>query len=90
MEPVFTRSEKFMKFAESAPGTIIIWIVLKLYTIIGMGFCVAPLALLSFNKWWTLYTSLWYFGFILWFPWPIYKPLLKQLLGSKRPEKKTQ
>lgn len=87
MAPVFARSEKFQKFSQTFVGQALIWITLKLYTIIGMGWCVAPLALLGFNRWWTLYCSLWFFGYILWLPWPIYKPLLKQLLGSKRPEK---
>lgn len=84
MEPVFSRSEKFQAFASTAYGSLLIWITLKLYTIVGMGWCLAPLAMLSAAKWWTFYQSLWFFGFILWLPWPIYKPLLKQLLGSSK------
>lgn len=91
MEPVFTRSEKFKQFSETFIGNVIIWITLKLYTIVGMGWCLAPLAMLSYTKWWTVYRSLWFFGFILWLPWPIYKPLLKQLLGStKKSTEKSQ
>lgn len=87
MEPVFTRSDKFQWFANTTIGGILIWIALKLYTIIGMGWCLAPLALLSWTKWVIFYKSLWFFGFLLWLPWPIYKPILKLLLGSS---KKTQ
>lgn len=90
MAPVFDNSEKFQNFAKSLPGQIIIFIVLKLYTVLGMGFCFSPLVLLSFHRYWTLHRSLWFFGYILWLPWPIYKPLLKNLLGSKRPERKTK
>lgn len=93
MAPVFMKSEKFQKFSETVAGQILIWITLKLYTIIGMGWCVAPLALLGYNRWWPLYRSLWFFGYILWLPWPIYKPILKQLLGgstTKKSEELTQ
>lgn len=90
MEPVFSNSEKFQNFARTLPGQILIFIVLKLYTVLGMGFCFAPLVLLSFSKYWALHRSLWFFGYILWLPWPIYKPLLIKLLGSKKPERKKQ
>lgn len=90
MAPVFDNSEKFQHFAKTLAGQIIIWIVLKLYTVLGMGFCFAPLVLLSFNRYWALHRSIWFFGYLLWLPWPIYKPLLKKLLGSKKPERKTK
>lgn len=90
MEPVFTRSEKFSNFAKTMYGQVLIWIALKLYTFIGMGFCFGPLVLLSFGKWWALHRSVWFFGYILWLPWPIYKPLLKQLLGTKKAERHSQ
>lgn len=90
MEPVFSRSEKFNNFANTFIGKVIIFILLKLYTFIGMGYCFAPLVLLSFNKWWALHCSLWFYGYLLWLPWPIYKPLLKKLLGTKKIERKKE
>lgn len=90
MEPVFSRSEKFNKFANTLVGQVLIWIVLKLYTVLGMGFCFGPLVLLSFNRYLTLYQSLWFYGFFLFIPWPIYKPLLKKLLGTKKAERHSQ
>lgn len=88
MEPVFARSDKFQNFAKTSIGQLIIFILLKLYTFIGMGFCFSPLVLLSFSRWWALHRSLWFYGYLLWLPWPLYKPLLKQLLGTKRAEPK--
>lgn len=90
MAPVFDNSVKFQSFAKTVPGQVIIWLVLKAYTVFGMGFCFSPLVLLSFDKWWTLHSSMWYYGYILWLPWPLYKPLLINLLGSKKPQRKTQ
>ncbi|XP_031630809.1 lysophospholipid acyltransferase 5 [Contarinia nasturtii] len=90
MEPVFARSEQFQKFANTLAGKVIIFILLKLYTFIGMGFCFGPLVLLSFHRWWALHRSLWFYGYILWFSWPIYKPVLKQLLGTKKAERKKE
>jgi len=90
MAPVFTQSEKFNKFANTFAGQVILWVVMKLYTVLGMGFCFAPLVLLKFNKYWTLQQSLWFYGYILFLPWPIYKPLLQQILGTKKVERKTQ
>ncbi|XP_055316945.1 lysophospholipid acyltransferase 5 isoform X3 [Sitodiplosis mosellana] len=90
MEPVFSQSEKFANFANTLVGKVIIFILLKLYTFIGMGYCFAPLVLLSFSKWWALHYSLWFYGYLLWLPWPIYKPLLKQLLGTKKAERKKE
>lgn len=91
MDPVFARSEKFQKFATSTVGQVIIWILLKLYTILGMGFCLAPLALLSFSRWWIVYKSIWFYGIFLWCAWPAYKPVVQSLLGPyKKVERKTQ
>lgn len=91
MEPVFSRSEKFQKFAANPAGKAIVWLLLKLYTVIGMGFCLAPLALLSFARWWAVYKSVWFYGIFLWWGWPVYKPVIKSLLGSsKKTERKTQ
>lgn len=91
MEPVFSRSEKFQAFARNPAGQAIIWVLLKLYTVVGMGFCLAPLALLSFSRWWIVYRSVWFYGIFLWWGWPAYKPLIKSLLGPfQKTERKTQ
>lgn len=84
MVPVFANSEVVQKFNETTIGKAIVWILLKFYTVVGMGFCLAPLGLLTFDRWWAVYKATWMYGFILWFPWPIYKPILKTLLSSKR------
>lgn len=91
IEPVFARSEKFQKFASTLVGQVTIWILLKVYTVIGMGFCLTPIALLSFHRWWKVYQSVWFYGVFLWYGWPLYKPALKTVLGSsKKSEQKKQ
>lgn len=89
VEPIFSRSEKWQKACENPVLRAFVWILLKLYTSIGMGWCVAPLVYLTFSKWWSIFCSAWFIGFIVWLPWPLYVPILKNLLGSPRkPEKK--
>lgn len=83
MVPIFTKSEKIQKINENPVGHAVFWILLKLYTIVGMGWCLAPLALLTLERWWAVYKASWLFGFVLWLPWPLYKPLLKSLLLTK-------
>lgn len=53
------------------------YILLKAYTIVFMGWSLAPFDLKSFSKWWPVYTSLYFSGFLLFLPWGfVYKPLL--------------
>lgn len=90
MAPVFTGSQKFRNFAKTTAGKVFIWAALRLYTVIGMGFCVAPMIVRSFDKSWALYRSVWFFGYFFWLPWPVYIPVLMKLLGSKKAEGHSQ
>ncbi|XP_048005039.1 lysophospholipid acyltransferase 5 [Leguminivora glycinivorella] len=55
----------------------VLYAVLKLYTIVFMGWSLVPFDLKSFSKWWNIYSSLYFSGFFLFLPWPfVYKPLL--------------
>lgn len=88
VEPVFANSEKFQRAAGNPAMKALIWVLLKLYTLIGMGWCLAPLVYLTAWKWWSVFCSCWFLGFLVWFTWPIYVPILKSLLGSKRKTEK--
>ncbi|CAG4942285.1 unnamed protein product [Colias eurytheme] len=58
----------------------LLYIVLKTYTIVFMGWSLAPFDLKIFWKWWRVYYSLFFSGFLIFLPWPfVYKPLIKKL-----------
>ncbi|XP_075232979.1 lysophosphatidylcholine acyltransferase 3 protein nessy isoform X2 [Lycorma delicatula] len=59
------------------------WIILKTYTLVFMGYCMAPFVLLSYSKWWHVHKSVFLIGHILWMPWMIYRPIVKKLLPPK-------
>lgn len=84
---VLTRNEPLMKFCENPFVECILWVILKLYTVVGMGWCLLPFVFLSVGKWWYMYKTVWFFGFVLWIPFPIYTKILKIIFP---PTKKTQ
>lgn len=54
-----------------------LYAVLKTYTIVFMGWSLVPITLKTFSKWWQVYTTLWFSGFLLFVPWSfVYKPAL--------------
>jgi lysophospholipid acyltransferase 5 len=44
---------------------IVIYIVLRCYTIILSGWCLVPFVFLSFSKWWQIYKAVHFFGWIV-------------------------
>lgn len=68
-------SNKFLKY--------VVYIFLKTYTIVFMGWSLAPFDVKAFSKWWRVYSSLYFSGFILFLPWSfVYKPLLFKALKA--------
>ncbi|CAG9781790.1 unnamed protein product [Diatraea saccharalis] len=60
------------------------YVLLKLYTIVFMGWSLVPFDVKVFSKWWTVYSALYFSGFLLFLPWAIvYKPLLLNLVRKK-------
>jgi lysophospholipid acyltransferase 5 len=77
-EPMLDRSEMKEFFTQSLwPLT---WLVLKLYTLVFMGYCLVPFVLLSYSRWNHVYASVYYFGHFIFFLWPLYAPFVKKLL----------
>lgn len=75
------KNEKFVAFIEKPLIKPVVFILLKMYAICGMGWSLTPFVILSFSKWWPIYSTLNYYGLLLYVPWPfVYKPLLKQFL----------
>ncbi|XP_023941536.2 lysophospholipid acyltransferase 5 [Bicyclus anynana] len=54
---------------------------LKTYTIVFMGWSLIPFDLKVYNKWYNLYASLYFSGFLVFLPWAfVYKPVLIKLV----------
>ncbi|CAK1554805.1 unnamed protein product [Leptosia nina] len=55
----------------------VLYVLLKMYTIVFMGWSLAPFDLKIFWKWWRVYYSLYFSGLLLFVPWAfVYKPLI--------------
>lgn len=55
----------------------VLYVLLKIYTIVFMGWSLVPFDVKVFSKWWSIYYNLYYSGFLLFMPWAfVYKPIL--------------
>lgn len=86
LESILNKNEAFTKFTQIKIVKIVSYVILKLYATVFLAFCLIPFSLLSFDKWWPVYKSLYFSGFILFFPWPIlYKPIVLALFKPSKP-----
>ncbi|XP_066996784.2 lysophospholipid acyltransferase 5 isoform X2 [Anabrus simplex] len=83
VENMLLKNENLRTFLEQSWMVPVIWIILKLYTWVFMGYCLVPFALLSFPRWWQVYKSVYFIGHIVFALWPFYYPAVKLLLSSK-------
>ncbi|XP_014259800.1 lysophospholipid acyltransferase 5 [Cimex lectularius] len=76
---ILEENKKFLQFLNRPLVLPFKIVLLKLYTILFMGPCLLPLALLSFSKYWPIYKEIYCFHFV-WLLWPLYRPLVVMLL----------
>lgn len=50
-----------------------------------MGWCLVPFVMLKYHKYWHMYWTVYHMGFVVFLPWPLYKPLVKALIGGNGP-----
>ncbi|KAG6452212.1 lysophospholipid acyltransferase 5 [Manduca sexta] len=85
LEPIITKTELYHKVWANTACKYILYIILKTYTIVFMGWSLTPFDVKAFSKWWQIYYSLYFSGFILFLPWAlVYKPMLKFTIKSFR------
>nr|ATJ44585.1 acetyltransferase 18 [Helicoverpa assulta] len=81
VEALLTKTEFYHKMWNIPYVKYPLYVILKTYTIVFMGWSLAPFDVKSFGKWWSIYTSLYFSGFILFLPWSfVYKPIIVKLL----------
>ncbi|XP_039287249.1 lysophospholipid acyltransferase 5 [Nilaparvata lugens] len=83
LQPILQRNGVVLEFLRKPGMKQLTWLALKVYTLVFMGYCMAPFVLLSYHKWWQVHKSFYFMGHILWMPWYLYRPIVKKLLPPK-------
>ncbi|XP_015604805.1 lysophospholipid acyltransferase 5 [Cephus cinctus] len=83
--PYLEKNQKIQKFMEYLPARILIWLHLKLYTLVFMGYSLIPFVFLSVEKYTRSYASVYYVGHIIFLTYPLVAPYIKRLLREPRP-----
>lgn len=79
-EQIISQTTLYQRVWSSAGGKYALYLLLKMYTIIFMGWSLVPFDLKASSKWWPVYSSLYFSGFIIFLPWAfVYKPLILKL-----------
>jgi len=83
LQSMLDKSQLYGKVSSSAVFKVIMFIVLKIYVTVFMGYALIPFTLLNFSRWWPVYKTLYFSGFILFLPWMfVYKPIVRQLIKA--------
>lgn len=80
IQSVLLRNDAFLSFIGQPLVSVVVYGALKFYTLVGMGWCLVPFVFLSASKWWGVYHTVGYYGFLLYVPFPLYKMALKKIL----------
>lgn len=83
---VAKRSPLLQAVNNSSALQIPLYIFLKFFQLFMFGYCVVPFVLLSVDRWWQVYSSLYFAGFVFYLGWPFAQPFIKSLLCSPRPK----
>uniref|UniRef100_A0A182IL59 Lysophospholipid acyltransferase 5 n=1 Tax=Anopheles atroparvus TaxID=41427 RepID=A0A182IL59_ANOAO len=84
VEPIFVKNEKLQQLLQQQPLLrALVFIGLKFYTIVWAGWCLVPFVFLSFHKWWSIYTTVRFTGFILFFGGNAFLPALLRAVLPK-------
>ncbi|CAK1588333.1 unnamed protein product [Parnassius mnemosyne] len=93
-ESIISKTEIYKQMWSNSIISYFLYAFLKMYTIIFMGWSLAPFDVKVISKWWRIYSSLYFSGFIVFLPWAfLYKPLLIKSLkyfNIKKVEQNTQ
>ncbi|KAK3863273.1 hypothetical protein Pcinc_018957 [Petrolisthes cinctipes] len=73
---------RLVSILNAGPLKYIKFVVLKVYVIVFMGYCLGPFVLLKLHRWWNFYYSLFFSGHLLFAGWPLYAPAVKAVLKT--------
>lgn len=69
VQPTMLANPHVQQFTAHPIGRIVTWVALKMYTLIGLGFSLLPLVLLSYTRWLPVYHACGYVGIVFFGPW---------------------
>ncbi|XP_011146541.1 lysophospholipid acyltransferase 5 [Harpegnathos saltator] len=82
--PVLKNSEKVQTMLKTRwEARVLAFIFLKLYTFVVMGYVLLAFVLLSYPRYNQVHASLYYYGHVLFFSYPLFAPFIKRLLGPR-------
>lgn len=88
-QSILQTNEQLSSFFKKSPINVIVYVLLRLYTFVFMGWCLVPFALLTFERYWKAYGALNYIGVVFFGFYPfLYGPILRLLLKKKRQQVK--
>ncbi|XP_026759701.1 lysophospholipid acyltransferase 5 [Galleria mellonella] len=87
LEPIIKKTVIYQKWSSNIIVKWLVFIILKLYALIYMGWSLVPFDVKVYSKWFTVYSSLYFSGFLLFLPWTVvYKPIILSLIKVNRPK----
>ncbi|KAH0547447.1 lysophospholipid acyltransferase 5 [Cotesia glomerata] len=78
------KNQSIQATASHPLGGILIWIILKLYTLVFMGYAFIPFHLLSYTRYLKIYSSVYWIGSIIFLSYPFLAPFIKPLISGRR------
>ncbi|XP_011301639.1 lysophospholipid acyltransferase 5 [Fopius arisanus] len=78
--PVLRKNDKLQAAIATGHGRVMTWTLQKIYTLIFMGHAFVPFGLLSYSHYMHVYSSVYYFGFIVFCGYPFVAPYVKRII----------
>ncbi|XP_015116616.1 lysophospholipid acyltransferase 5 isoform X1 [Diachasma alloeum] len=78
--PVLRKNDKLQAMVATPHGKVIAWSIQKIYTLIFMGHAFVPFGLLSYSHYMHVYSSVYYFGFLVFCGYPFAAPYVKRII----------
>lgn len=79
-ENIMLRSKLYDTWHGNPLFETISFVLSKTFVVIFMGYCLVPFSQMSFNRWWSVYQSVYFSGFFVFFPWTfLYRPIVKMM-----------
>ncbi|XP_043279250.1 lysophospholipid acyltransferase 5 isoform X2 [Venturia canescens] len=81
--PVLMRHEKLQKcLKENLALRVLVWVILKMYTFVFMGYALIPFVLMSSSRYIPVFGSIYYCGHVLFLSYPLVAPFIKRTLKA--------
>ncbi|KAK0175353.1 hypothetical protein PV327_009107 [Microctonus hyperodae] len=81
--PALLKNNQLQMTINSFPSNILVWFVMKLYTLVFMGYSFCPFILLSYTRYVGVYSSVYWIGHLVFFSYPLIAPFIKPIIRGK-------